>query len=848
MEERILIIDDDRLMRTSLKRELEAHGFSVAVADDGRMAIEMAGNERFDLIICDVRMPAINGIDTISAIKEVQPVARSIMITAYASNDAPISALKLKVDDYLMKPFSIDELLRSIRTALLRAGQQQERRSLTRSRRNFLKLVRGVLFESRISHLIGHSDHVARLSLAMAGRLGFPPERMQNLYLAALLHNVGYVELPPRMLEKGEFAEHDRELVRNHPQLARELLRPFEELKEIATVIACHHERWDGSGYPRGLREEQIPLEARIIAVCEAFSSLVSERPHRKRKSGADALRIIEKEQGKSFEPRLVKLLASMTELEVGGESDMPMAFNERDDHRALTLLNLARVYGDMGDYAVAESAYAELLALIAQGESQELSIEALMGRASMLQRSGRHREALELACEAQRIAREQSLEFLRARALLLAAYSRIRLSSLEGIEDDLQAALEVFRIWESSYHQSEAELLLCSCLVSAGKAEGPEYLSLLRGLMETMARERFYDILTRHEELSTMVIRHALKGSLLVDEIGALFKDSQGALMALLESLAGEKEITLKLKVISILKDLKDVRARALLVKAQADSDRLVADSASRVLSSIGAAESTGDIVPLQVFFFGKFRVMAGSTLIGDEAWTTRKAKSLFAYLASRRSDGEREDRLVDMFWCDFGERGRHALHNTISLIRRILAPMLGTAAKKLLVNQKGRYMLNRKMPVWTDLDEFERHFSRGRYCFERREWEEGLPELQKAERLVTGEFMEGTYDEWSDDIRLLTRNSYLDLLSVLARYFAGKNKHEVSIEYWKKILAFDNCFEEAYGGLMESFGALGNKNEAVKLFHRCEAILKKELNLAPPPAVVEAYLKLSR
>jgi len=483
---------------------------------------------------------------------------------------------------------------------------------------------------------------------------------------------------------------------------------------------------------------------------------------------------------------------------------------------------------------------------VLASGESPEMSIQARMGRVTMLQRSGRHREALELAIEAHRIAREHSFEFLRAQVLLLAAYSRIKMASRDAVEEDLHAALEIFRIWESSYHICEAELLLSAFLVSTDRAGSHEYLPLFRSFLDAVIKECFYDLLAKYGDLSALLIRHALLNDLFINETEKLFHNSQGTLVAILESLADEKEISLKLKVINILKGLNDVKARALLVKAQADSDRLVSESASKVLSSIGTTGAVTEYVPLQIFFFGKFRVMAGNSLLGDEAWITRKAKSLFAYLASRRGDGEREDKLVDMFWCDFGDRGRHALHNGISMIRRILAPSLGAASKKLLLNKKGRYMLNRKIPVWIDLEEFERHFSRGRYCIERRQWDEGLPELQKAERLVTGEFMEGTYDEWSDDMRLLARNNYLDLLSWLARYFAERNKHEVSIDYWKKILAVDNCFEEAYGGLMESYMANENKNEAIKLFHKCEETLKKELNLAPPPGVVEKYLKL--
>jgi two-component SAPR family response regulator len=136
--------------------------------------------------------------------------------------------------------------------------------------------------------------------------------------------------------------------------------------------------------------------------------------------------------------------------------------------------------------------------------------------------------------------------------------------------------------------------------------------------------------------------------------------------------------------------------------------------------------------------------------------------------------------------------------------------------------------------------------HVQKGRFLFEERRWQEGLSELKRAERLYSGNFMEGTYDEWSDDPRLSMRTMFTDLMGMLGKYFFDRKKYEVSINYWEKLLAVDDCFEEAYSGLIHCYIEMGKKNEAVRVYHRCEKTLKKEMNLTPSPGTMELYLRL--
>jgi DNA-binding SARP family transcriptional activator len=246
-----------------------------------------------------------------------------------------------------------------------------------------------------------------------------------------------------------------------------------------------------------------------------------------------------------------------------------------------------------------------------------------------------------------------------------------------------------------------------------------------------------------------------------------------------------------------------------------------------------------------IEIFFFGKFRVAAGDQVLDEEAWITRKAKSLFAYLSSRLGEAESEERLMELFWLEGSTNARHALHNCITVIRKIFSPFLADTATKIILKKKIGYYLNREPGCRIDLEEFQGHFHRGRALFEKGAFNDGLLELQMAERLYTGPFMEGSYDEWSDGPRLVTRNNFLELMHILGKYFFEKEKYQVSVDYWKKALVADNCFEDAYLGLMLSHVAMENRNEAIKIYHQCVQTLKKELDLAPPPKLMEIYYK---
>ncbi len=842
MAERILVVDDDEFMRSSLQLELEAEGFIVATAKDGMEAIERSREYNFDLIVCDIRMPGIDGLDTLKTIKEVQPMARNMVITGYASPDAPVTALKMKVDDYLLKPFSSEEFLQSVRNALKEYRKySQHQRSPLRFKDSLLTIISAILFESRFSFLVGHSERVARLCLKIGKKMGFSSQQLQSLYLAAQLHDIGHIELPPYILEKREFDKDDLAVVRSHPVIARDMLIPFRELREIATIIFHHHEKWNGNGYPKGLKGDQIPLESQIIGIAEMYDSLVSERPHRKRKNSEEALELMEKESGMSFDGGLVKILKEALCIDDCEEIQPLPAAPDYPEH-ALSLINLADLYRNMGHFDVALKAYTLASELLSREEMPELVLKVQLGRLLINAAQGQLKDALEIGMSARQLAKEKSLHYLEARLALEIAVIKLKCGDIEGLEEMMLQAHETFTVWETAYQRCEADFLL-----SVYHARKDDNLHLFTSFFSDFIRctqsGRFYEILRSRADLASESVQYALDHDIELDALKKLFKDNDGAPVEILERIMDQGSTSLRLKSLDIIAEIDDSRARAILSKAHLDSDRLIREKSSLLLHS----SKISTVAPLiQIFFFGKFRVLISDRLIEDEVWPTRKMMSLFAYLASRRGEIRNEETLMELFWPQGDEKARHSLHNCISQIRKIFTPLIGEDSRKLILRKRDGYTFNKDACCWIDIEEFDAHVFRGKSKADGSNWEEALLELQKAERLYTGEFLENSYEDWSGDLRFKSSARLIEILHILGTYFFDKKKYEVSADYWKKILTHDNCMEDAYLGLMICHTAQGNTNEAIKVYHECARTLKKELDLPPPASIIETYLRL--
>lgn len=337
---RILVVDDDPSVRDAIQVLLREEGYASAWAVDAEAALEAMRETEYPLVICDVRMPGRDGFWLLDRLREHQPDAAVIMLTAFGDTEAAVQCLRNGAADYLLKPPRVTELVRAIERALgrrrLDLARQRYRRSLeNRVQEKTAELSRALgnlqstysqtlwtlvaALDAREHETGDHSQRVVRFTLAIARRMRVPEAELPDLGRGALLHDIGKIGVPDAiLLKEGELDEAEWAVMRTHPQIGFNILRSVDFLAVPAEMVLCHQERFDGSGYPRGMAGEAIPLSARIFALADTFDAMTSNRPYRHTVSLEAARSEIERNIGTQFDPACAVAFLSISAQELG--------------------------------------------------------------------------------------------------------------------------------------------------------------------------------------------------------------------------------------------------------------------------------------------------------------------------------------------------------------------------------------------------------------------------------------------------------------------------------------------------------------------------------------------------
>lgn len=307
----ILVVDDDPTNVELLERYLqETMGCRVTTLLDGKETIATVHSARPDLILLDVMMPDISGFEICEHLKhdpETQDIP-IILLTALNTIRDKVRGLEAGADDFIGKPFDPLELQARIRS-LLRIKYLHDQ--LERAEHVLFALVRAV--EAKDPYTRGHSQRIAEYTIRLARRIKLPEREARALRYAAYLHDIGKIGIPEQILYKnGALNERERTIIREHPRIGANILQPLRFATEVAPIVEAHHEHWDGSGYPNGLRGEEIPIGARILAIADSFDAMTTDRPYRKKLSLQEALRRLQEGAGKQWDPRLVQEFIQM--------------------------------------------------------------------------------------------------------------------------------------------------------------------------------------------------------------------------------------------------------------------------------------------------------------------------------------------------------------------------------------------------------------------------------------------------------------------------------------------------------------------------------------------------------
>jgi len=395
---KVLIVDDEESIRTIICRKLQTEGYDCIVAASGEEALRVAYTQNIDLLLSDVKMPGLSGIELLSKVMDVHPNIGVIMISAVTDAHIAVEAMKLGAFDYVTKPFDLNALLARVENALERRRLMVENKeyhyelekkveeqvgeirqyyreaiealareeialeklgsskmSDTEERSTivtedgtleysnialefadkiaqtcryddkagfesaYMQMARllAQMTETREPYTNGHSERVCQLAREIAVQIGCESELIRDIRLAAIVHDIGKVIIPDHILFKpGSLTEEERKEVQKHSQASAEMLKKVKYFKNILKLVECHHEWYNGEGYPHGLAGEEIPLGARIIAVADAYEAMTCPRPHRDLLSNGEAIQALMEGAGKQWDPMVVDAFLQVLESE----------------------------------------------------------------------------------------------------------------------------------------------------------------------------------------------------------------------------------------------------------------------------------------------------------------------------------------------------------------------------------------------------------------------------------------------------------------------------------------------------------------------------------------------------
>lgn len=311
MAERILIVDDESTARAALELLLRREGFEVRNVSNGESALAECASYRPDLILLDILMPGIDGFEVCRRIKATPETRLTpvVLITGLSDTEDRIKGINAGADDFLSKPIDFNELLARTRS-LLRLKQYTD--ELENAEAVLFSLAQSI--EARDPYTRGHCQRLADMSMRLASRFGASEEDIKALRRGGIVHDIGKVSVPDAILLKpGPLSRDEMDLMRRHPLVGERICAPLKTFRSVLPIIRHHHERFDGSGYPDGLRGEDIPLTARILQLADVYDALTTDRPYRKADTSEVAFEIMEKEAAQGWWDR--QLLSAFREM-----------------------------------------------------------------------------------------------------------------------------------------------------------------------------------------------------------------------------------------------------------------------------------------------------------------------------------------------------------------------------------------------------------------------------------------------------------------------------------------------------------------------------------------------------
>jgi putative nucleotidyltransferase with HDIG domain len=334
--ENILVVDDEEAIREVVSTMLESKGYHCTAVQNGRVAQEEVKKVTPDLVLSDMIMPEMDGLKFLEWMRQYDPEVPVIMVTAIHDISTALEAIRRGAYDYILKPFEKDQLFLGVGRALQHRRLIIENRSyqsnleqlveertaqltsaieqLEQSYDDTLEAL-GSALDLKDAETEGHCQRVTAFCISIAKEMPVPPPYLAILARAAFLHDIGKMAIPDSILRKpGPLDDAEKKKMREHCEIGNNMLIRIPFLRDAAEIVLAHQEFYDGSGYPRGLKGEQIPLGARIFTIADSLDAMISDRPYRRALPMSHAREEIQRCSGSQFDPRVVEVFMSIPE------------------------------------------------------------------------------------------------------------------------------------------------------------------------------------------------------------------------------------------------------------------------------------------------------------------------------------------------------------------------------------------------------------------------------------------------------------------------------------------------------------------------------------------------------